>query len=244
MDRKKFIKEIYAKYWLSARHNDYGFLEYDRNLCNFILANCNKDKILEVAIGTGFPFADYFQKQGYEVYGIDIAPILIEKCKKFNNKIICKIGDAEDIEYPTNFFLCTYCFHSTFYFSNLKQSIKEMIRVTKPGGLVIFDIQNADNYMTILNNNKLILNKSNYFRRFVRYVKNIIKFFLKKGLIDWTQTIPETPSYPSDILSYLREEGIRDYDIFARLSNEKLKKIDNVYDLKNYSRLVFSISKN
>lgn len=244
MDRKNFMKEIYSKYWLNARHSDYGFLKYDRNLCNYILANCKKDKILEVAIGTGFPFADYLQKKGYKVYGIDIAPILIEKCKELNKKIICKVGDAEDLDYPSNFFQCTYCFHSTFYFSNLKKSIKEMIRVTKPGGLIIFDIQNADNYLTMLNHKKLILSKFNYLRRCVRYFKNIIKFLLKKGLIDWTQTIHETPSNPSDIFMYFREMGITNYDIFVRLNNEKLKKIEQVKDLKNYSRLVFSIFKN
>ena len=88
MDRKTYMKNIYSKYWSYAREKKYGFQKYDKNLCNYICENISKKgNILEVGIGTGFPFGDFFQKKGYNIYGIDIAPTLIEKCKKLNNKI-------------------------------------------------------------------------------------------------------------------------------------------------------------
>jgi Methylase involved in ubiquinone/menaquinone biosynthesis len=146
MDRKTYMKDIYSRYWSYAREKEYGFLEYDKNLCNYIIKNVSKGgNVLDVGIGTGFPFGDFLQKGGYDVHGIDIAPILIEKCKKLNNKINCKVGDAENLTYPNNFFDCTYSFHSTFYFPNLCKVISEMIRVTNPNGLIIFDIQNKNN---------------------------------------------------------------------------------------------------
>jgi len=75
MDRKTYMKNIYSKYWIYAREREYGFLEYDKNLCNYICKNVSKEEsILDVGIGTGFPFGDFFQKEGYNVHGVDIAP--------------------------------------------------------------------------------------------------------------------------------------------------------------------------
>ena len=64
MDRKTYMKNIYSKYWIDARERKYGFLEYDKNLCHYICKNVSKKKnILDVAIGTGFPFGDFFSKR-------------------------------------------------------------------------------------------------------------------------------------------------------------------------------------
>jgi len=68
------------------------------------------------------------------VHVIDIAPTLIDKCKQLNPDIKCKVGDAEDLEYPDNYFHLTYCFHSTWYFPRLNKAIDEMLRVTRSGG--------------------------------------------------------------------------------------------------------------
>jgi len=37
MDRKTFIENCYSSYWLTAREKRYGFMEYDKNLCNYII---------------------------------------------------------------------------------------------------------------------------------------------------------------------------------------------------------------
>jgi len=56
MDRKKYIKEIYSRYWLNARERIYWFSEYDKNLCRHIHEHIPKGwKILDVGIGTGYP---------------------------------------------------------------------------------------------------------------------------------------------------------------------------------------------
>ena len=38
------MKNIYSKYWTYARERKYGFLEYDKNLCNYITKNVSKKK--------------------------------------------------------------------------------------------------------------------------------------------------------------------------------------------------------
>ncbi len=135
MDRKTYIKKVYAGFWLNAREEIYGFPEYDKCLCNYISKEVKKGGgLLEVAIGTGYPFADYFEKNGYQVYGIDIAPKLINKCRKLNPRIISEVGDAESLRYADESFDCSYCFHSTWLFPNVNKVINEMIRVTRQGG--------------------------------------------------------------------------------------------------------------
>ena len=246
MDRKTYIKNIYSRYWIEAREKEYGFLEYDKNLCNYILKNLKKNSnILEVAIGTGFPFGDYFQNNGYKVYGVDIASILIEKCKKLNPDINCKIGDAENLEYPDNFFSCTYCFHSTSYFTDLIKSIDEMIRVTTPNGIIIFDIQNRNNKDIIQNYNKMVLYKSNgLLRRLIRFAKNITKIILRKGVADWTDVVHEIPTYPEIIYQYLKKSKIKNYKIMVKSSsNDNLEHKSKNDSFKDYSKKVFVLFK-
>ena len=246
MDRKEYMKNIYSKYWTYARERKYGFLEYDKNLCNYISKNVSKKKnILDVAIGTGFPFGDFFQKEGYNVYGIDIAPTLIKKCRKLNDKINCKVGDAENLEYPDNFFNCTYSFHSSFYFPDLFKVINEMVRVTTPNGLIIFDIQNRNNTECAKNYNRMVLEKSGGYRKLFRYSKNILKILLRNGIPDWTNVVHEVPTYPETVYGYLKDLQIESYSIMAKSSvDSSLKIMEGIGSFKDYSRLVFSIWKN
>ena len=245
MNRKTYMKNIYSKYWIYARERKYGFLEYDKNLCNYICKNVFKEEsILDVGIGTGFPFGDFFQKEGYNVYGIDIAPTLIEKCRKLNDKINCKVGDAENLEYPDNFFNCTYSFHSTFYFPDLYKVINEMIRVTIPNGLIIFDIQNKNNNECIQNYNRMILYKSNGFRKLFRYAKNITKIIFGRGIPDWTNVVHEVPTSPETIHQHLKDLHVKNYSIMINSNmNMDLKVTNEIGSFKDYPKLVFVVRK-
>jgi len=146
-DRKAYMRDVYCRYWLTAREEIYGFGEYDKSICNLICDSVPKEtELLEVAVGTGYPLADFFAKVGYSVHGIDISQDLVKKCRYLNPKIDCVVGDAEHLSWADNCFGCVYCLHSSWYFPNLNQVIDEMLRVTLPGGLVIFDIQNRNNH--------------------------------------------------------------------------------------------------
>jgi len=145
MDRKTFIRSTYSKYWLDARERIYGFMEYDKHLCRHVHENVSAgSRLLDVGVGTGYPFADFFQKQGYHVFGVDLSPLLVEKCKQLNREIACEVRDAEDLPFPENTFDCTYCFQSSWYFPNPKDAVREMVRVTRPMGFIIFDVQNRN----------------------------------------------------------------------------------------------------
>lgn len=245
MEQKTYMADVYSKYWIDAREKRYGFLGYDKNLCSLICEHVPKgSKLFEVAIGTGYPFADFFQKAGYSLYGIDISPMLIEKVNKLYPTINAKVGDAENIEYPENFFDCTYCFHSTWYFPDLKKAIGEMIRVTCHGGLIIFDIQNRRN-REIEKSYKKRIKSTKGFGRVLIYIKNIVKIILRKGYPDWSFIIHEVPTYPEDVCNYLLNKCKmpNTFRIYVRKEDGTLKETTGGSLFEQYDRLIFSIIK-
>ncbi len=150
--RKEYMKEYmvkkYAQFWLH-QVKVYGHTSYHQNMVSMINSigwRLNGRKMLECGIGTAYPFAMEFAQRGWHVYGVDIASVLIKECyenaKKAGLHIHSHVGDVESLPYMDSIFDLTYCLQSTWYFVDLKQAIGEMIRVTKPGGYIIFDIMN------------------------------------------------------------------------------------------------------
>ena len=155
------------------------------------------------------------------------------------------MGDAENLEYPDNFFNCTYSFHSSFYFPDLFKVINEMVRVTIPNGLIIFDIQNRNNTECAKNYNRMVLEKSGGYRKLFRYSKNILKILLRNGIPDWTDVVHEVPTYPETVYEYLKDLQIESYSIMAKSNvDSSLKVMEGISSFKDYSRLVFAVSKN
>lgn len=237
------MRDVYSQYWITAREKIYGFLEYDKNLCNYICEqNKGTGKLLDVAIGTGYPFGNCFVKMGYSVYGIDISPDLIEKCKQLNPNINCKIGDAENIDYPNDYFDCTYCFHSSWYFTNLSKVIDEMLRVTCSGGLVMFDIQNRSN-KKINKAYRRCLSPAKGIKKIVLYTKNVIKVILGRGSPIWQSFVHEVPTYPEEIYKYFKERQINKFRVMVRKEDESVEIKDRLSSFKDFERLVFIIRK-
>jgi len=244
MDRKTYMKEIYSTYWSTAREKIYGFLDYDKNLCNYICDKIPRNgELLEIAIGTGYPFADFFQKTGYTVYGIDISPDLIEKCKQLYPNIHCKVGDAEELDYPDSKFDCTYCIHSSWLFPDLNKAIDEMLRVTRPGGLVIFDLQNRNN-PDIDESYRKNLFKNSWIGKGIRVFKNIGIVILHRGKPNWIFVVHEVPTYPESIYEYIEKNHVSDIQILVKREDESLEIKKELCSFKDYPRLVFVLKKN
>src|SRR5215207_10718736 len=103
------MRDVYASYWLTARDKKYGFLNYDKELCDFLSRSvADASALLEVAIGTGYPIADFLQRSGYAIHGVDISPALVERCREINPAIEAKVGDAEHLEFEADSFDATY----------------------------------------------------------------------------------------------------------------------------------------
>ncbi len=242
-ERKAYMRDVYSKYWITAREKIYGFLDYDKNLCHYINEHVSRGgSLLEVAIGTGFPFADFFQKWGYSVYGVDISRDLIEKCRQLNSNINCSVGDAEDLPYQDDLFECTYCFHSTWYFPNLNKVIDEMLRVTHSGGLVIFDIQNRNN-KDINSAYRKRLSPDTGMKRVLRYTKNIAKVFLHYGMPVWHSFVHEVPTYPEVIYKHFRDRQVTNFQVMVKKEDESIEIRNELDKFKDFGRLVFLVRK-
>jgi len=243
MDRKSYEKEVYSKYWITAREKIYGFSDYEKALCGYMLNVISGINLLEVAIGTGYPFADFFQKKGYMVHGIDISPDLIEKCKKTNSKIAAEVGDAENLDFPDNSFDCVYCFNATWHFPDLPKAISEMVRVTAPGGSIFFDIQNRNNPEINECYQKQLSHYKSPFWRGICYAKNIVKIVLQRGTPDWHFVIYEVPTYPESVYEQLKNLQLSNFYIIVKENNGSIQKRDGLVAYEDYPRLVFCIRK-
>jgi len=236
MDRKHFMREVYSHYWLRARESKYGFMDYDQRLCDMIVGQApERGKLLEVAIGTGYPVADALQKKGFEIHGIDISPALVEKCRATNPAIHAKVGDAENLDYADGEFDAVYCFHSTWYFPDLTRVIDEMMRVTRPGGFVAFDIQNRANPQIAAEyDRRLALVRPGLAPRLNLHARNIAKVVLRRGNPNWHGLVYEVPTDPHAIQEHL---GDREFRVLDRELNELTA------DQTEYPRLVYVIGK-
>ena len=140
---KQFIKSDYSKFWINEVHR-YGLTPYHTNLLSLIssLTRPEDGCILEVGVGTGWPFAQMLVKEGYSVYGVDIAELLIDEASSSIGRYHCIVADGETLPLSDKTFAIVYCFQATWYFPNLDQLLSELARVTRPGGIFMFDVMN------------------------------------------------------------------------------------------------------
>ena len=243
MDRKEFMRSVYSGYWIGARDKIYGFMAYDRQLCDYLSAElANGGTVLEVAIGTGYPIADHLQKAGHEVHGVDISPDLVRRCREINPAIHAEVGDAENLAYPDATFDATYCFHSSWYFPDLPRAIGEMVRVTKPGGVVLIDIQNAANaQVDAAYQRRLHRIRPGLLPRAELHARNLAKVVLRRGSPNWHAVNFEVPTDPALVLRSFGERGVDDVTILGRdEADQTLHKVGADQPLEAIPRLVFA----
>jgi ubiquinone/menaquinone biosynthesis C-methylase UbiE len=237
--RKKYMRDIYSKYWISAREKKYKELPYDRYLIGLIESTGINGSTLEIAIGTGIPFGGYFYNKVSEFKGIDISPVLIDECRRLNPGIDAIVADAENLPLMDESFNLTYCFHSTWYFPDISKAISEMLRVTKKNGFIFFDIINLANPEIIRQNNKMIKRSRNKLYPLMHLLKKIIKNII--GISEsWKFIISSTPTDPVSIVNLLNNYSI---SIFGRASDDILVLLKDMNENVKYSRLVFMVKK-
>jgi predicted TPR repeat methyltransferase len=100
-----------------------------------------RDRLLDIGIGTGLASLSC-AKAGLEIYGFDGSAEMLKICesKAFAKEL--KTYDLRDIPYPYsdgyfNHVISSGVFH---FFGGLKTIIKEVSRISKPGGIFAFTV--------------------------------------------------------------------------------------------------------
>ena len=103
-------------------------------------------KVLEVGVGAGTDFLQWV-RAGSKAYGIDLTQEAIENAKKrlsiygLQAKEL-KVADAENLPYKDNNFDLVYSWGVIHHSPDTAKCFNEIIRVTKPGGLIKIMIYN------------------------------------------------------------------------------------------------------
>jgi hypothetical protein len=117
-----------------------------------------------------------------------------------------------------------------------------MLRVTRSPGLVIFDIQNR-NSPKIAAAYRKRLRSSSVTGMIHKYAKNVIKMTLRRGTVDWHSTVYEVPTFPDAIYAHLSYIGAANFQVFARMDDNRLELQKGKNSFGSYDRLIFVVRK-
>lgn len=156
--------------WLFKTH-----LIKEDNLRSYLIKKLNlkkKDKVLVTACGTGNDLeyiTDCIGKDG-TIYAQDFAKEMVFEAfsrikknpKTKNSNIEFSVCNALNLPFDNNVFDATFHFGGINLYSNIKEGIDEMDRVTKPGGKIVFGdegiaywLKKNDIAKALIANNKL-----------------------------------------------------------------------------------------
>ncbi len=142
---KTYYRRIYPTWW-SGRAKSIGWSDYDQILLNAVDATPGITA-LECGIGTGERYALRLAEQGAHVFGVDLADILLREgataATARQASVSFQQGDLEALPYRDAAFDRVYCFSSLWYVPDLPQAVREMLRVVRRDGVVLFDMLNA-----------------------------------------------------------------------------------------------------
>tara|TARA_Y100000022_G_scaffold195905_2_gene202155 strand:+ start:2670 stop:3446 length:777 start_codon:yes stop_codon:yes gene_type:complete len=248
--RKEFMRDTYYKFWANTRKK-YGIGNYEKDLLKLINSKNNLNKILEVGIGDGYPFAKALSEKKYKIYGIDISPQHIEMVKKKIPEIESFVGDAENLEFSDSFFDLVYCFRSSWYFPNILKAIDEMIRVSKENGFIFIDIQNQNHPIHIKIKKNQKYREENYIQEiFMRFSKNILKLLIRPFIyfpIHWSfqeHITIQKASDPEEIEEHLnsyKNLNYKMYGVFFTGKENSLYELKSKENINEFDRILFEI---
>jgi SAM-dependent methyltransferase len=140
-----------------ARHYDtalpaHVMAHYRRKRLGFVQARQSQGDLLDVGCGTGH-LAAAFAAAGYRVFGCDASMGMLEVFRERCPAIVAA-GRSDELPFPDDRFdvvICVALLHHVVEPSRVANTIREMVRVTRPGGLtVLWDHNPLNPYWPIL----------------------------------------------------------------------------------------------
>jgi ubiquinone/menaquinone biosynthesis C-methylase UbiE len=97
------------------------------------------DAVLETSVGTGLNFK--YLPRGVKLYGLDLSAEMLANCqlnlRRWDLKAELFLGNAESLPFADNSFDVVFHAGGINFFSDRAKAIREMIRVAKPGTLLL-----------------------------------------------------------------------------------------------------------
>ncbi|SLM13587.1 conserved hypothetical protein [uncultured spirochete] len=154
--------------------------------------------LLEIGIGTGL-FAIEFQKRGANVEGIEPSPKMRAIAEKRGLEV--KYGLGEAIPYPDNSFDVVLAMTSIEFSKMPERFLQEMVRVTKPSGIVAVGVLNLWSLYGISRRVKGLFKKSLYDEAHFYSYRELKKFLSTYvNNVEVKSTVFLSPSPPNFIL--------------------------------------------
>jgi ubiquinone/menaquinone biosynthesis C-methylase UbiE len=97
------------------------------------------DSVLETSVGTGLNFK--YLPRGVKLFGLDLSPEMLSRCqanlRRWELDASLFVGNAETLPFANSSFDVVFHVGGINFFSDRAQAIREMIRVAKPGSLIL-----------------------------------------------------------------------------------------------------------
>ena len=104
----------------------------------FQRAGCSySSRVLDVGCGTGAISGEISQTKIDHVVGIDFNIGFVRHALTTNSEQLLNVADAHSLPFKPDTFDCTYCHFLLMWVADPAQAIREMRRVTAPGGSVL-----------------------------------------------------------------------------------------------------------
>lgn len=120
----------------AGRYNGSSSWCTDPQLAQVVLGLCEPAsgyRVLDVACGTGLVSQVFAGRVG-QVVGVDITTAMAEQARPYLDELV--IAPAEDLPFPDGEFDVVVS-RQGIQFMDLPEAVREMVRVTRPGGVVV-----------------------------------------------------------------------------------------------------------
>lgn len=136
------VADQYAAWYEAPTAAGHALRERQRRVLELIDPPCGP--VLDVGCGPGI-LAGELLRRGYDVWGVDGAPGMIEQCRRRFGEVATSrffVADATRLAFPDGFFRAVICTGVVDRLPDQEAAIREMARVVQCGGTLLISFPN------------------------------------------------------------------------------------------------------